>query len=106
MRTFDLFVVEIDKPINDTVTTKGGLELYVDNRFKEFENRVNEGPVRIVAANLILGTQLETAEPVHRYTFFSAKTAITFIRLRALIWRYRPDPLGVLAGGRNESHSL
>jgi co-chaperonin GroES (HSP10) len=45
MRTFDLFVVEIDKPINDTVTTKGGLELYVDNRFKEFENRVNEGPV-------------------------------------------------------------
>ena len=45
MRTFDLFVVEIDKPINDTVTTKGGLELYVDNRFKEFENRTNEGPV-------------------------------------------------------------
>ena len=45
MRTFDLFVVEIDKPIEDTMTTKGGLELYVDNRFKEFEHRVNEAPV-------------------------------------------------------------
>lgn len=45
MRTFDLFVVEIEKPINDTITTKSGLELYIDNRFKEFDNRVNEGPV-------------------------------------------------------------
>lgn len=45
MRTFDLFVVEIDKPIEDTMTTKGGLKLYVDNRFKEFEHRVNEAPV-------------------------------------------------------------
>ena len=45
MRTFDLFVVEIKKTIEDTMTTKGGLELYVDNRFKEFEHRVNEAPV-------------------------------------------------------------
>jgi len=60
--------------------------------------------VRTVAANLSLGTQLETAGPVHPYTFFSAKTAVTFIRLRALIWRCHPDPLGALAGGRNEGH--
>jgi hypothetical protein len=53
---------------------------------------------------LSLGTQLETAGPVHPYTFFSAKTAVTFIRLRALIWRCHPDPLGALAGGRNEGH--
>ena len=45
MRTFDLFVVELEKKVNDTIKTKGGLELYVDNRFKEFEHRVTEGPV-------------------------------------------------------------
>ena len=45
MKTFNLFVVELDKKLHDTITTKGGLELYVDNRFNEFENRVTEGPV-------------------------------------------------------------
>ena len=45
MKTFDLFIVELDKAINDTITTDGGLELYIDARFNEFENRVKEGPV-------------------------------------------------------------
>jgi hypothetical protein len=49
--------------------------------------------VRIVAANLSLGTQLEAAGPEHRYIFFSAKTAITFIRSRALICRCHFDLL-------------
>ena len=45
MRTFNLFVVELDKTVNDTITTSGGLELYIASRFNEFENRVTEGPV-------------------------------------------------------------
>jgi len=45
MRTLDLFVVELDKKLNDTITTEGGLELYIDSKFNEFENRVTEGPV-------------------------------------------------------------
>ena len=45
MRTFNIFVVELEKKISDTITTKGGLELYVDTRFNEFEHRVTEGPV-------------------------------------------------------------
>jgi len=45
MRTFNLFVVELEKTINDTITTSTGLELYVDNRFDEFKNRITEGPV-------------------------------------------------------------
>ena len=48
MKTYNYFVVEIPTRIKDTVTTDGGLELYIDNRFKEFENRVNEG--KVVAA--------------------------------------------------------
>ena len=45
MKTFNLFIVELERTINDTITTSGGLELYIDNRFNEFENRVTEGPV-------------------------------------------------------------
>ena len=33
MKTLDLFVVELEKTINDTIKTDSGLELYVDNRF-------------------------------------------------------------------------
>ena len=45
MRTFDLFVVKLEKTLNDTITTDSGLELYIDNKYHEFENRVTEGPV-------------------------------------------------------------
>ena len=45
MKTLDLFVVELEKQTNDTIVTDGGLELYVDTKFNEFERRVTEGPV-------------------------------------------------------------
>lgn len=45
MKTLDLFVVELEKQINDTIVTDGGLELFVDNKFNEFQHRVTEGPV-------------------------------------------------------------
>lgn len=48
MKTLDLFVVELEKPINDTITTDSGLELYIDTKSFEgsqFNYRVTEGPV-------------------------------------------------------------
>ena len=45
MKTFNLFVVKLDKQLEDTMTTAGGLELYIDTKFNEFENRIQEGPV-------------------------------------------------------------
>lgn len=48
MRTYNYFVVELEKLINDTIVTDSGLELYVNhslNENGEFENRVTEGPV-------------------------------------------------------------
>ena len=47
MKTLDLFVVELEKKINDTIKTDGGLEIYIDTRFEmgEFNNRITEGPV-------------------------------------------------------------
>lgn len=47
MKTLNLFVVELEKKINDTITTDSGLELFIDTRFEgsEFKYRVTEGPV-------------------------------------------------------------
>lgn len=48
MRTFNFFVVELKKLVNDTITTESGLELYIDSKHDdmgEFNYRVTEGPV-------------------------------------------------------------
>jgi len=46
MKTLNVFVVELDKLINDTINV-GGKELFIDTRFEmgEFNNRINEGVV-------------------------------------------------------------
>ena len=58
MRTFDLFVVELKKTLDDTITTDGGLELYIDTRFNEFENRITEGPVVAVPFKYDTGVEV------------------------------------------------
>ncbi len=63
MKTFDLFVVELNKQLNDTITTKGGLELYIDTKFDEFENRITEGPV--VASPFKYDTGVEVGDTLY-----------------------------------------
>ena len=58
MKTFDLFVVKIDKLINDTIKTEGGLELYIDNKFNEFQNRTTEAPVVAVPFKYDTGVEV------------------------------------------------
>ena len=47
MKALHVFVVELEKQINDTIETDSGLSLYVDTRFEngQFPNRVTSGPV-------------------------------------------------------------
>ena len=47
MRSLHMFIVELEKPINDTISTSSGIELYIDTRFEgaEFKYRVTDGPV-------------------------------------------------------------
>lgn len=63
MRTFDLFIVKIDKLINDTIKTKGGLELYIDNRFNEFKNRTTEA--QVVAVPFKYDTGVEVGDTLY-----------------------------------------
>ena len=58
MRTFDLFVVKIERLINDTIKTESGLELYIDNRFNEFQNRTTEAPVVAVPFKYDTGVEV------------------------------------------------
>ena len=58
MKTFDLFVVKLEKKLNDSITTESGLELYIDTRFNEFENRITEGPVVAVPFKYDTGVEV------------------------------------------------
>ena len=58
MKTFDLFVVKLEKKLNDSITTDSGLELYIDTRFNEFENRITEGPVVAVPFKYDTGVEV------------------------------------------------
>ena len=57
MRTFNFFVVELKKLVNDTITTESGLELYIDSKHDdmgEFNYRVTEGPVVASTSSMTL----------------------------------------------------
>tara|TARA_R100000030_G_scaffold59648_1_gene44886 strand:- start:1364 stop:1942 length:579 start_codon:yes stop_codon:yes gene_type:complete len=63
MKTMNLFVVKVDKPINDTMKTDGGLELFVDTRFNEFEHRQVFGEV--VSAPLLIKNDVEPGDTLY-----------------------------------------
>jgi len=45
MKTLNFFIVHLEKLLNDTIKTSGGLELYLDSKYDEFKNRITEGEV-------------------------------------------------------------
>ena len=90
MKTLDLFVVELEKQIKDTITTKEGLTLYVDSRFNEFEHRVTEGPV--VSAPLKHDTGVESGDILyfHHLVVLNEGQVLTGEENHYLV-RYDPD---------------
>jgi len=90
MKTLDLFVVELDKQINDTITTDNGLELYVDSKFNEFKHRVTEGPV--VASPLKHDTGVEEGDTLyfHHLVVLNEGQVLTGHDKHYLV-RYDPD---------------
>ena len=90
MKTLDLFVVELEKQLNDTMTTESGLELYVDTRFNEFEHRVTEGPV--VSPPIKHNTGVEPGDTVyfHHLVVLNEGQALTGHKNHYLV-RYDPD---------------
>ena len=90
MKTLDLFVVELEKQLNDTMTTEGGLELYVNTSLNEFEHRVTEGPV--VSAPLKHNTGVESGDTLyfHHLVVLNEGQALTGHENHYLV-RYDPN---------------
>lgn len=63
MKTMNLFVVKVDKPINDTIKTESGLELYIDTKFNEFEHRQVSGEV--VSSPLLISNEVEPGDTLY-----------------------------------------
>ena len=63
MKTMNLFVVKVDKPINDTIKTDGGLELFIDTRFNEFEHRQVFGEV--VSAPILIENDVDPGDTLY-----------------------------------------
>tara|TARA_R100001460_G_scaffold10094_10_gene23917 strand:- start:3663 stop:4250 length:588 start_codon:yes stop_codon:yes gene_type:complete len=90
MKTLDLFVVELEKQLNDTMTTEGGLELYVDTRFNEFEHRVTEGPVVSPPVKHNTGVKPGDTLYFHHLVVLNEGQALTGHENHYLV-RYDPD---------------
>jgi co-chaperonin GroES (HSP10) len=63
MKTLDLFVVELEKPVHDEIVLQNGAKLFVDSKFNEFKWRVTEGPV--VCAPLRHETGVEEGDTLY-----------------------------------------
>lgn len=63
MKTMNLFIVKVDKPINDTMVTEGGLELFIDTKFNEFEHRTVEGEV--VSSPLLIENDVQPGDTLY-----------------------------------------
>ena len=90
MRTFDLFVVELKKTLDDTITTDSGLELYIDTRFNEFERRITEGPVVAVPFKYDTGVEVGDTLYFHHLVVINGGQPLTGEDDHYLV-RYDPE---------------
>jgi len=63
MRSLNNFIVEIEKELNDEMVTEGGLKLYVDTKYNEFEHRTTEG--KVLATPLKFNTGVSTGDTLY-----------------------------------------
>ncbi len=90
MKTFDLFVVELEKLTNDTMTTEGGLELYIETKFNEFTHRVTEGPVVAVPFKYDTGVSVGDTLYFHHLVVMNEGQPLTGEDNHYLV-RYTPE---------------
>ena len=58
MKALDKFIVQIEKELQDTITTDSGLELYIDTKYNEFEHRTTEGEILASPAKYDTGAEV------------------------------------------------
>ena len=58
MKALDKFIVQIEKKLQDTITTDSGLELYIDTKYNEFQHRTTEGEILAYPAKYETGAKV------------------------------------------------
>lgn len=90
MRSLEKFVVELKKTLNDTMKLDSGLELYVDNKYNEFQHRVTEGPIVSVPAKYDTGAQPGDTLYFHHLVVVNDGQPLTGVEDHYLV-HYHPD---------------
>jgi len=57
MKSLKNFIVEIEKELQDEITTDSGLKLYIDTKYNEFEHRTTEGKILSVPLKYYTGAK-------------------------------------------------
>ena len=91
MRTYNFFVVEIDKPLKDTIKTESGFELYVDSRFNEFEHRTQSGKVVAVPFKYDTGVKIGDELYFHHRVVLQQGQALTGFENHYLVSYHNKD---------------
>lgn len=95
MRTFNFFVVELKKLVNDTITTDSGLELYIDSKHDdmgEFNYRVTEGPVVAAPFKYDTGVRVGDTLYFHHLVVMQGGQVLTGVDDHYIV-KYNPEAI-------------
>ena len=95
MRTFNFFVVELKKLVNDTIKTDSGLELYIDTKHDdmgEFNYRVTEGPVVSSPFKYDTGVRVGDTLYFHHLVVMQGGQALTGVDDHYIV-KYNPEAI-------------
>lgn len=93
MKTLEKFIVHIPKRINDTKTLENGVEIYIDNRFNEFEHRVTYGDVVSVPYKYNVDVKVGDTLYFHHLVVLNGGQAITGMKDSYLVNYDESNPL-------------
>jgi co-chaperonin GroES (HSP10) len=93
MKTLEKFIVKIPKRINDTKVLENGVELYIDNRFNEFEHRVTSGEVLSVPYKYKLDVKVGDTLYFHHLVVLNGGQSITGMEDSYLVQYDEGNPL-------------
>tara|TARA_Y100001937_G_scaffold87597_1_gene118552 strand:+ start:2095 stop:2688 length:594 start_codon:yes stop_codon:yes gene_type:complete len=90
MKTLELFVIELEKPIHDEITLSNGAKIYLDSKYNEFEWRVTEGPVVSPPIKHDTGVEVGDTLYFHHLVVMNEGQVLTGHDNHYLV-RYHPD---------------
>ena len=93
MKSLQKFIVDIPKRINDSKVLENGVEIYVDNRFNEFEHRVTSGKVLSVPCKYDVNVKVGDTLYFHHLVVLNGGQSLTGMKDSYLVQYDEGNPL-------------